>query len=273
MAWVRPNRPPTGPLDTVPGPLDRLVAATERLTSTYAGPDWFEEMARARQEFEQRRGKVYQDEPMFEAQLSAFLEWYVLDRPLGDGQTPVLRALEASSARGEVDEALRALARSFRGLFEVVEVLRRETLLRDLLRGGLWRVRQDPPLPGIDADDIFEARLLPWSSPSGSGEVRFGPLFCFHPRAARPSILQLLETLEARGPLGPEVLNILAVMRLNHERFRNITIDRIYSLSWRGGGDARRRGAPVARQATATSTTPEAEDEQRSPESGEGEGR
>jgi hypothetical protein len=234
MAWARRDRLPTGMVELAPGPIDPVMAAMERLTATYSGPAWQEEMARARRDFDQSRGRVFEDEPMFEARLGDYLEWYVLDRPLDDGAPPVVHTLQACRPdEGEHRQALRALALSFRGLFEVVEVLHRETLLHDLLRGGLWRVIQEPPLPGVGVDDIFEGRLIPWK-----GEVRFGPLFCFHPRAARLSILQVLQELGARGTTPEQVLASLAVMRLNHERFRNIVIDRIYSLTWRGGDRA-----------------------------------
>jgi hypothetical protein len=242
MPWARLNRPPTGAVEIGPGPLEPVSRAMETLTSIYAAPPWQEEAAKARQEFERRRGKVYEDEPMFEAQLRAYLEWYVLDRRLPGSQAPVVRALQESCARQdqEASQAYRALALNCHSLFEAVEVMRRETLVHDLLRGGLWRVRQEPPLPGVEPDDIFEGRLLPWE-----GEVRFGQLFCFHPRAARRSILEVVHTLSLRGPLGVEVLNTLAIMRLNHERFRNIAIERIYSLSWRGSGaEAKAPGGP-----------------------------
>lgn len=238
MAWAPLNPASVGPAHPLRS-LDRLVACIEGLTITFAAPPWLEEMAAARREFEQGRGRVFEDEPMWEAQLSAFLEWYVLDRPLDGGARPVVRALRESPADGEGRATLRALALSFRSLFEVLEALRRETLVRDLLGGGQWRVQQDPPLPGVEAGDIFEARLVPWE-----GRVRFGPLFCFHPRAARASILQVLEALGGRGLGQAEVLSALAVMRLEHDRFPNMAIEHIYSLTWRGGNGA--RGAPEA---------------------------
>jgi hypothetical protein len=238
-----------------------LRDAIDRLAAVYTAAPWSEERERARNEYDAARGSIYEDDELFEAHLAGFLEWYLLERPLAGGEPPVRRELrgEPGPAAGE-RELWRALALGHRSLFEVVDVLgaRREApkararafgssgatddgselLLADLIRGGLWRVEQDPPLDGVDPGDVFEARLVPWR-----GGVRFGPTFCFHPRSARDSIHALLRRAEEEGRLGPALVATLATMRLKHDRFRNIAVEHIYSELWRrtsreGPGDA-----------------------------------
>ena len=41
----------------------------------------------ARREYEERRGKVHQDDELWEAWSAAFVEWYVVERA-GDGEVP-----------------------------------------------------------------------------------------------------------------------------------------------------------------------------------------
>lgn len=212
-----------------------MLSAMDRLTAVFAAPPWDAEVGRARQEYDQSRGGVREDDELFETHLSSFLEWYLLERSLqgeGSGEPPVFVALRGEGLTADERQSLRALALSYRSAFEVVDVLRRELLLADLVRGGLWRVQQDPPLEGIDPGDIFEARLVPWE-----GRVYFGPVFCFHPRSAREVIRALLRQAEAEGRLGPQMVFALAEMRLKHDRFRNIAVERIYSTGWRSPED------------------------------------
>jgi hypothetical protein len=212
-----------------------IPALIDGLASTFAAPPWVEERERARAEYDALRGRVYEDDTLFESHLRMFLEWYVLERPLEGGDPPVVRALRDDGTRAGERPLLRALALSHRSLFEVVDVFRSELLIADLILGGLWRIDQDPPLDGIDPGDLFEARLYPWE-----GRVRFGPAFCFHPRSARESIHAFLRRAEEACRLGPPLVFELATMRLKHDRFRNIAIEHIYNERWRQPEEAER---------------------------------
>ncbi len=239
------ERTPASELTVMTGADPGALATTiERLAATYTAPPWVEEMGRARREFDGLRGKVYEDDGIFENHLLAFLEWYVLERALEDGQPPVVLELRRAAAvcsgsapRGREDgppadpdlQVLRALALSYRSLFEVVDSLASSVRVHDLIRGGLWAIETGRPLDGFDPGILFEGRLCPWE-----GGVRFGPVFFFHPQAARESVHAVLAHASAEGKLEPGLIHRLAEMRLKHDRFRNIAIDRIYSLSWRG---------------------------------------
>lgn len=206
--------------------LEAFRAQIDRVAALYSEGEHQGEIERARREFDELRGVVYSDEALYEAHVAAFLEWYVLERPLAGGDPPVLRRLRDPGAEEE-RAWLRPLALSLRSLFEVLDPsLRRPSGLRllDLLGGGTWRVDRPEPMDGLAEGDIFEARLIPWE-----GRVRFGPVFCFHPRPARRCIRDLVRLAERDGRLGPALILSLARMRLKHARFRNIPVERIYS--------------------------------------------
>jgi hypothetical protein len=226
-------------LSSQPEPAAQLTVGPviERLAAIYTTSPWITEMERARQEYDAARGRVYDDDELFEAHIAGFLEWYVLERPLPDGQPPVVVALREAGVAEE--RQLRALALSYRSVFEVVDTFAGELLLSDLVSDGLWRVDQDPPLDGIDPGDIFEARLIPWAS-----RVVFGQAFCFHPRQARESIHALLHAAELERKLRPEIVFALAEMRLRQSRFRNIAVEKIYTLG-SAKVDARPGGTPA----------------------------
>lgn len=200
------------------------MATIERLAARFAVPPWDAQMVQARREWDEKRGRVYDDDEVFEAHVAGFLEWYLLERELPDGQPPAVAALRGEAA-AEEERLLRALVYSHRSLFEVVDAFPRELLLSDLIGDGLWRIDQDPPLDGVDPGDIFEARLIPWE-----GRVVFGPAFCFHPRQARESIHALLRQAEREARIGPELVFAFAEMRLRQSRFRNIVVERIYTF-------------------------------------------
>jgi hypothetical protein len=199
-----------------------IATVIDELAAGYSVAPWALEIEQAREEHDQQRGKAYEDDELFEMHLAAFLEWYVLERPLRDGLPPVLLTLR-QGATLERAGLLRALALSYRSVFEVVDRPVKGILLSDLILDGLWLVDQDPPLDGIDHGDIFEARLIPWQE-----RVSFGPVFCFHPRPARESIHALVRQAEEREGIGPEMVFQLAQMRLKYDRFRNIAVEHIY---------------------------------------------
>ena len=209
------------PLLAIPGCIDRVA-------SRYARPPLDREIAAARVEFDRIRGSVCDDEELFESHVAAFLEWYVLERPVQGGAPPVVRAAlgdEAEQLGGS--ELLRALALSHRSLFEVLDPrLSRPVGLRllDLVGGGIWRVDQEQEMVGLRRGDIFEARLIPWE-----GRVRFGPVFCYHPREARECIHALAHQGRSEGWLEHDLVATLARMRLKLCRCHNIPPQRVYA--------------------------------------------
>jgi len=203
-------------------PFDRaaIPPLVDAVAASFAAPPWDREIARAREEFDRQRGRVFDDEELFADHMAAFLERYTLERPLPDGQPPVIVELARS---GQTDPLLLALARSQRGLFELLDLVPRGLLLADLIGGGRWRVERDAPRDGLKPGEIFEGRLIPWA-----GRVELGPVTCWHPREAAGWIHQIVRQAAESGRLGPRLIDELSMMRLKHSRFRNIAISRIY---------------------------------------------
>jgi hypothetical protein len=82
----------------------------DRLAERYSEREHKLEAMRAREEYFDRAGKVFDDDAeLFEGRMASFLEWYVLERPLGQngdgkndskndgGSPPVLRALQEAA--------------------------------------------------------------------------------------------------------------------------------------------------------------------------------
>src|SRR5690349_15577753 len=94
----------------------------DRLAERYSEREHKLEAMRAREEYFDRAGKVFDDDAeLFDGRMAAFLEWYVLDRPLaGIGLTPVACAIEEGIALpADERRALAALAVSHHSVFEL----------------------------------------------------------------------------------------------------------------------------------------------------------
>jgi hypothetical protein len=165
--------------------------------------------ATARAEYEQRRGKVHQDDELWEPWSAAFVEWFVVERVVPGGDLPpavlTLREL-ADDPRAPI---VRALITSHRSLFEI-------------------HVSEQRALHGVDVGDVAELRLC-----GVGGEVRFGRTFIYHPKAARAAIVERARAMLAKGSTRRDVLDQIAQLRVQVTRYRHMPPARVYELGSR----------------------------------------
>src|SRR5688572_22230816 len=93
--------------------LDRVIAFAARDEG---------ELVRAREEWADKAGRVFDDDPLYEERTTAFLEWYALERPFPDGSLAAERCLAEERFEDRDGDWMRALGRSHRSLFEVREI-------------------------------------------------------------------------------------------------------------------------------------------------------
>jgi hypothetical protein len=203
----------------------RVGALLDAVLARFAAGRWQEEVVRAREEWLERAGRVYDDERSYEHRVDTFHEWYALQRPLQGGPVPAARYLAEEAGRVSPEDAavLRALCRSQWGLWQVLEVDGPAIALFDLLQGGRFDVALERELPGLDAGDLFEARIIGVGS-----ELYFTRAFLFHPREATASIEAFLEAARRRGEGREAILFRLAQVRLRCDRYRNLAADKVY---------------------------------------------
>ena len=69
-----------------------IQGLVERLASDFAEGENKLEAMRAREEYFERAGKVFDDDgDLFETRMASFLEWYIIERGFRDGPPPALR--------------------------------------------------------------------------------------------------------------------------------------------------------------------------------------
>jgi hypothetical protein len=213
----------SGARTSAAGLLDELL---DELIGHCAEPAGVDDVSAARKAFDERRGRVFEDEELWERWTQAFLEWYVLERvgPNADAP-PVVVAL-----RREQDPkrrtALRALVTSQRSLFEVRALRPGGVELHDLLGGGEFGVDEQRALHGVAVGDVAELRLV-----GLGGQVLFGRTFCFHPSGTRVAIgVHARRILEAGGDRR-EVMDHCASLRVRCERYRHVSAVRVYQAA------------------------------------------
>src|SRR5262245_60369041 len=142
----------------------------DRLAERFGEGEYKIEAMRAREEYFDRAGKVFDDDAeLFEGRMASFLEWYVLERPLAAaGVAPVRKALEdgapgaAPGKQLSEDErrGLAELATSHRSLFQLFTIVDRELEVEDVVGGARFLVQERRSTVGISPGDVFEARLI-----------------------------------------------------------------------------------------------------------------
>jgi hypothetical protein len=219
----------------------------ERLARHYAeGPHLLEAM-RAREEFFERAGKVFDDDgDLFEERMAAFLEWYIIERPWGRkgpsegsglvsvaaagvkeprvGSAPVLAALEEAEIFSAAERREAALvATSHHSLFLLHTVKDQQLGVEDLLGGARFSVRERRSTLGFEPGGVFEARLI-WD---GEGTV-FGKTFLFHPPDAREAVLELADACERENAPRTDLLFRLSRAYVRWHRQGHLGAAKIY---------------------------------------------
>jgi hypothetical protein len=184
----------------------------------------------ARREYEERRGRVHQEDELWEPWSAAFVEWYVVER-VAPGQTrpPAVATYRALAAAGDPRaDAVAALVSSHRSLFEVLSMARGRVELLDLLGGALFNVDEQRALHGVAVGDVAQGRLV-----GIAGEVQFGRTFIYHPKVARTAIVERAQAMLAGGASRRDVIDHIAQLRVQVTRYRHMPVVRVYELGSR----------------------------------------
>jgi hypothetical protein len=190
-----------------------------------------EDAGLARREYEERRGRVHQDDELWEAWSAAFVEWYVVERVAPGAELPpavqTYRALRTAGDEAR-STAVRALLTSQRSLFEIRAMGRGKIELLDLLGGSELHVSEQRQLHGVELGDVAELRLI-----GVDGEIRFGKTFIYHPKTARGAIVERARAMLAKGASRRDVIDQVAQLRVQVTRYRHMPASRVYELGSR----------------------------------------
>jgi hypothetical protein len=197
----------------------------DQLAERYGdGPNKIEAM-RAREEYFERAGKVFDDDAeLFDGRMAAFLEWYVIERPFKGGPPPVVQALERDAGLdADARRAAAMLATSHRSLFELYGKADGVVDVEDVIGGARFAVSERRSTVGFAPGDLFEGRLI-WDGQA----VIFGRTFLFHPPDAREIALDWVEGALERGVGRDEILFQLSRNHIRWHRYGHTGAVKIY---------------------------------------------
>jgi len=198
--------------------LDRIIAFAARDEA---------DVVRAREEWAERAGKVFDDDPLYEERTVAFLEWYTLDRLGSNGRRPAQRFLAEERLVDLEGRWADALAHSHRSLFEVRQLDEGRIIVDDLLGGAAFEVTERRRLPGIAEGEIFEARVV--ANVVTPPQVLFTRAFQFHPREAQSALRKQARAARDAGEPRDETLFRLLRLRLKALRYGHVSPAKIYA--------------------------------------------
>ncbi len=204
-----------------------IQSLVERLASVFAEGENKVEALRARAEYFDRAGKVFDDDgDLFESRMASFLEWYIIERAFQGGPPPAARVVSEPAGRFSDEERRAAvhLHTSHRSLFELGAAADGHLELDDLIGGARFRVRERRGTTGFEVGALFEARLL-WDGEA----VVFGKTFLFHPPDVRERVLELVDKAALAGTPAADLMFQLARLHTRWHRFGHLSAAKIYS--------------------------------------------
>lgn len=204
-------------------------------------------LGRARTHYERRRGRVFEDEDLWETWSQAFLEWYALESSPGAAAPAAVYLAGLRQAEGAAGApaneherrvaALEAWLTSHRSLYEVRALRAGRVELLDILGGGWFAVAEQRAMAGVSVGDVAELRLVGFA-----GDVRFGRTFVFHPSGTRDAIIKHAHDIRAGGGSRYDVIDHCASMRIRCVRYRHVSPRRVYEAPARLGEAAHDSG-------------------------------
>lgn len=195
-----------------------------------------DEIVRGKEEYFARTGgEVHEEDRTYESRMQAFFNWFLFDRKQADGATPVERFLRERGAElpGRDKDVLLGCTQSRLALYEyrgTRGIFSRpksgQVRVRDAVTAEDFDVTERRQMHGLEVGDLFEARLVPVDR-----AYHFSTSFTYHPRDVNPVIKREIKRRKKAGKVDArELCWDLERMALQHEHFKNVSIDAIYNF-------------------------------------------
>lgn len=191
------------------------------------------ELKRAKAEFVERTGDIFESDETFERRIAGFLEWYTLDRATSGGRRPIDLFVEKRQGEG-IDaqelERLSGLLRTHLSLFEFRKAKNEHLMLTDLLnpdkKGAKVEVYERRKPAGLESGDILEARLVPYE-----GKLMFSEAVMVLPREGHKVIAKVAKKYRSSASDSMpriDLLHRVAYFANRCERYKHVSAKRIF---------------------------------------------
>ena len=204
----------------------------ERVIQFYTTTAFREDVAEAKNYFQEVAGSFDEGAADFEAKMAQFTDWYVFTRKLKRlGEAPIEHCLD--DPKYPMTAAERPLYFSLRNsrhsIFEFSKVKGDDVYVRDLFTGFQYVIRNSRVTIGFNREELFEARLIPHES-----QFVFSGSFCLHPAAVSGFIAQEIRKVNRLPEVEhvksrEELMMRLFKMKQKHGQYKKLNISDVYS--------------------------------------------
>jgi hypothetical protein len=213
---------------------EAMQAKLEPVIRDFTTGEYYSEVFKAKQEFFERAGTVYEDDAEFEQRMNLFMDWYLFDRDLPGKDLPPIRyfiRLHQQTFTEEEKNLYQDLASSLHSIFLLSRLtwFSKDLVIQDLFSRKKYVVTDPKLKQAFSKGDVFEARIFPHE-----GKWHFAQGFCFHPVEMKSFILSEIKKIRFQDPSRHLKLILqLAQMKLKHQRFAHIDVKHIYEFESR----------------------------------------
>jgi hypothetical protein len=191
--------------------------------------EYYQEVFKAKQEYFERAGVVYEDDQEFENRMCTFMDWYLFDRELPAIDLPPIKFYFRKNKDLFSSDELnlyKDFCATVHSIFYLRKVSGGTIFVKDLFSAKNHEVKDTEINLGFVKGDIFEARLIPFK-----GVYEFSKGFCFHPVEMEKFILGEIKKVRYQDKSRQTKLILqLAAMKLKHQRYQHINIKHIYTF-------------------------------------------
>ena len=203
----------------------------EPVIEEFTTGEYYREVYTAKQEYFDKAGVVYEDDPEFEQRMCIFMDWYLFERDLPGVDLPPMKYYFRKNKDRFSNEELniyKDFCSTIHSLFRLKRMTwsRTNLVVVDLFSNKTYTVSDSEINRGFSRGDIFEARIIPFR-----GGFEFSRGFCFHPIDMESFILNEIKKVRYQDKSRQTKLILqLAAMKLKHLRFSHIEIKHIYTF-------------------------------------------
>lgn len=206
----------------------------EPIIEEFTTGEYYREVYQSKQEYFEKAGIVYEDDPEFEQRMCIFMDWYLFDRDLPGVDLPPIKFYFRRNKDRLIGEDLNIYKDFCNTVHSIFRLKRltwgsRNLVVQDLFSNKTYTVSDAEINRGFTRGDIFEARIIPFKN-----GFEFSKGFCFHPVETESFIMGEIKKVRFQDKQRQTKLILqLASMKLKHLRFSHIDIRHIYSLDSR----------------------------------------
>jgi hypothetical protein len=194
--------------------------------------DYYAEVFKAKEEYFEKCGIVYEEDSEFEQRMCSFIDWYIFDRDLPNVDLPPIKYYfkqKKDQFSGDELNIYRDFCSTIHSVFKLKRFTwnRKGLVVYDLFSGKPLTVADSEINVGFTRGDLFEARLIPYRN-----TLEFSKGFCFHAIEMESFIESEIKKVRFQEKSRQTKLIFqLSAMKLKHLRYPHIEMKHIYTQS------------------------------------------